>query len=219
MTDGDVHRGARIYSTPVLGFYDLLVVRLSNSWAWRCPSRLMLDRYDRFLGRHHLDVGPGTGWYLAHAELPAAAEITLLDLNSNSLDRAAARTGGAVRSRVVADVLAPLPDTLGPFDSVAVNYVLHCLPGTWADKGTAIEHLAARLADDGVLFGSTILGRGAGHNLPGRGLMALYNALGIFHNRDDDEIGLETVLRQNFAQVSIDVVGTVAMFSASAPRR
>ena len=30
-----LRRGARIYSKPVLGAYDLLVVRLSNSVAWR----------------------------------------------------------------------------------------------------------------------------------------------------------------------------------------
>jgi hypothetical protein len=43
--------------------------------------------------------------------------------------------------------------------------------------------------------------------------------MGIFHNREDDAAGLEAALRRRFAQVNVDVVGTVAVFSAREPLR
>lgn len=226
MNNKDVRRGANIYSKPVLGFYDLLVVRLSNSLVWHCPSRLMLDQYNRLLGQEHLDVGPGTGWYLTHTHLPERNRITLMDLNENSMEHAGSRladmpaagTRPAPRA-VTGNVLEPIPEHLGNFDSVAVNYLFHCIPGTWQTKGEAFGHLADRLTDDGVLFGGTILGRGVSHNPAGKGLMALYNRMGIFHNHDDDEAGLRQALERSFHQVSVEVVGTVAVFNARQPRR
>lgn len=219
MNEAEVRRGAGIYSKPVLGIYDTLVVRLSNSCAWRCPSRLMLAQYDSFLGPRHLDVGPGTGWYLANTRLPEEVEVTLMDLNANSLDRASGRLGPVTHSRLVANVLEPLPQAVGPFDSIGVNYLFHCVPGTWAETGRAFAHLAEGLADDGVLFGATILGRGVEHNLAGKGFMALYNRLGIFHNRADDAEGLRAALERSFGSVCVEIVGTVAVFSARRPRR
>src|SRR5699024_4767028 len=155
-----VRRGARIYSKPVLGAYDLLVVRLSNSVAWRCPRHLMLELYNCYLGPRHLDVGPGTGWYLAHAHRVPASQITLMDLNPHSLDSASAHLGAVEHRTVVADVLDPLPESIGPMDSIAANFLIHCLPGSWSEKGTAFRHLADRLSDEGALFGATIIGRG-----------------------------------------------------------
>lgn len=215
MTHNDARRGSRIYSKPVLATYDTLVVRLSNSLAWRCPSRLMLAQYNRLVGDRHLDVGPGTGWYLAHADIPRGTDLRLMDLNANSMEMTAARL--SARGSIAAyelNVLDPLPPAVGEFDSIGVNYLFHCVPGTWAEKGIAFTNLAEHLADGGVLFGATILGHGVRHNLGGRGLMALYNRLGIFHNRRDDAEGLRTALELSFDDVNIEVVGTVAVFSA-----
>lgn len=220
MIDHETRRGAGIYSKPVLSAYDLIVVRLSNSLAWRCPSRLMLAQYNRLVGDRHLDVGPGTGWYLAHADIPRVTDLRLMDLNANSMEMTAARL--SARGSIAAyelNVLDPLPPAMGEFDSIGVNYLFHCVPGTWEDKSVAFVHLAERLADGGVLFGATILGDGVRHNLGGRSLMALYNRLGIFHNRNDDAAGLRTALERSFDNVDVEVTGTVAVFSARRPKR
>lgn len=218
MTETDeARRGAAVYSKRLLGSYDLLVVHLSNSFVWRCHRSVMAAQYARNVGVRHLDVGPGTGWFLANSFLPRDTEVTLLDLNPNSLASARQRLPGADVRTVVANVLEPLPDELGPFDSVSVNYVLHCLPGSWAEKGRVFGHLASKLAPGGVLFGATVLGRGVRHNLVGRRLMRLYNQKGIFHNTEDDLEGLEDALRQHFGDVTVRVMGAVALFQASAP--
>lgn len=213
----DVRSGAAVYNKFVLRIYDVLVVHLSNTYVWRCHRDRIIELYDENLGARHCDIGPGTGWYLAHAQKTPDATVTLLDINTNSLASASARLAERAPRTVASDVLEPLPDGIGPFDSIGANYVFHCVPGSWADKGLAIGHLAARLASDGVLFGGTVLGRGVRHNVAGRKLMSIYNKKGIFHNSDDDAEGLERVLRQHFADVSVTIVGTVALFRASGP--
>jgi hypothetical protein len=72
------------------------------------------------------------------------------------------------------------------------------------------------LEPGGVLFGSTILGRGVPHTRLGRVLMRLYNAKGIFSNLDDDVRGLEGGLASRLKDVEIEVVGAVAVFAATA---
>ena len=90
-SDEEVRRGAAVYSKRVLGIYDVLVVYLSNTFVWRCHRRRITELYERYAGARHLDVGPGTGWYLANARMPSGRTVTLLDLNSNSLASARAR--------------------------------------------------------------------------------------------------------------------------------
>ena len=213
----DVERGQRIYTPLVLRAYDLFVLGFSNRFAWRCRSRTMLRRYDRYVGKRHLDLGVGTGWYLDRCTWPVARpEITLLDLNENSLAAAARRIARHSPQTVRANVLAPLPLGESRFESVAANYLLHCLPGKVDSKAaTLAAHVRPYLEPGGVLFGSTILGRDVAHNRLGRRLMTIYNAKGVFSNDEDDERGLEHALATTFTDVQIEVVGSVALFAAS----
>ena len=58
-----------------------------------------------------------------------------------------------------------------------------------------------------MLFGATILGRGITPNRPARALLDLYNAKGVFNNREDDLASLSDGLRQRFDQVEIETIG------------
>lgn len=218
MNNSDVHAGAAVYSKPVLRIYDLFVVHFSAARAWRCDCNSMLSQYDDNIGRRHLDVGPGTGWYLEHSKPPMDAQITLMDLNPNSLTRASSRLGDIPHRTIIGNVLEPLPESAGMFDSIATNYLFHCVPGGWDAKGAAFAHLSRHLAPDGVLFGSTILGQGVQHNRVGSALMKLYNRRGVFHNENDDAVGLQRALEQHFADVMVTVIGTVALFQARQPQ-
>lgn len=86
-----------------------------------------------------------------------------------------------------------------------------------SDKAKIFGHLKAHLADDGVLYGATILGDEAGHNRLGQRLMALYNRKGIFGNRHDTLDGLQRALRLHFADVFVREEGAVALFEARRP--
>jgi Methyltransferase domain len=214
----DVEAGQRIYTPLVLRAYDLVVLGFSNRFAWRCPSATMLERYERYVARRHLDLGIGTGWYLDRCTWPVEQpEITLLDLNENSLSVAARRLARYAPRMVRANALDPLPLGDARFESAAANYLLHCLPGPIESKAAALAaNVRPYLESSGVLFGSTILGRGVTHTRIGRRLMKVYNAKGIFSNADDDERGLEEGLAATFTDVEIEVVGAVALFAGRA---
>ncbi len=61
-----------------------------------------------------------------------------------------------------ANVLKPLPLPPSSFDSIGMNYLLHCVPGSMVDKSRIFPGLAALLAPGGVLFGSTAVNSTAG---------------------------------------------------------
>jgi SAM-dependent methyltransferase len=166
-----------------------------------------------------LDVGPGTGYFIAKSKPPQDIELTLVDANPHVLDHCAVTLAAWEPTTVEANVLEPLP-VEGPFDSAALAHVIHCLPGPMAAKARAIEHLAAVLTNDGVLFGGTVLGLSAEHTWAARMFLRLANFQGGFDNRDDDVDGLRTMLNTSFQEVVIEIpTGSVAYFVASRPRR
>ena len=211
----EVEAGQRVYTPLTLRAYDLFVLGFSNRFVWRCRSSKLLGRYDSHVGARHLDVGVGTGWFLDHCRWPVEnPKITLLDLNENSLSAASDRIRRYAPATVQANVLEPVDLGDAQFDSIGANFLFHCLPGgpEWK-TATVASNLRPYLASGGVLFGSTILGRGVAHNLLGRRLMRLYNRKGIFSNGEDDQRGLEQGLAAELTDVEIEVVGTVALFA------
>jgi SAM-dependent methyltransferase len=216
----DTQAGASVYSPLALKIYDLWVLGVSNRWAWQCPTgSVLLPFYRRHVGSRHLDVGAGTGFYLENAGFSDGQRVALLDLNENSLRAASRRLGRPDTELFVQDVMQPLTSLAGKsYDSIALFYLLHCLPGGMADKACVFDHLKHHLADDGVLYGATILGDDAGHNALGRKLMKIYNRKGIFGNRNDTYESLDQALRQHFGDVELSRHGKVACFAARLPR-
>lgn len=215
----DTHPGTAVYSSLVLRLYDAWVLGVSNRWAWRCStSRVLLPFYRSQIGERHLEVGVGTGFYPGHAGFRAGQAVTLLDLNPNSLSATARRLGHVQLRQFVGDIMQPLPMLEGErYDSIALFYLLHCLPGTMDDKACVFDHLKAHLDPDGVLFGATVLGDAAGHNLFGRMLERAYNRRGIFGNRHDSASTLRAALGRHFAEVTVEQRGAVALFVARCP--
>jgi SAM-dependent methyltransferase len=217
-TAAQVGAGQQVYSPLLLAGYDLFVLRFSNRFAWRCPWPRLLEAYDRHVGARHLDIGVGTGFFLDRCRWPVdQPEITLLDLNPSSLAAAARRIQRYVPRTVQASALEPLPLGEERFDSVGLNFLLHCLPGPVEQKTRAVvQGVKPHLAPGAVVFGSTILGRGVHHNAVGGALMRLYNRKGVFSNLDDDREGIERALSADLSTVEVEVIGTVALFSARA---
>ncbi len=207
--------GYRSYSQSSLRLYDLWVLGLSCHLLWRCPTRHVSDLYQKNVSANHLDVGVGTGYFLDRTQFPSASpRLALLDLSDASLAFTARRLARYHPAVVRADVLAPLPPDIEPFDSIGVNFILHCLPGPIARKAAAFDNLAALLRPGGVIFGSTLLSHGKTVPLQARPWMAAYNALGIFDNRRDTARDLRSALESRFVDVSMTTRGAVAMFSA-----
>ncbi|KFY87285.1 hypothetical protein V500_07088 [Pseudogymnoascus sp. VKM F-4518 (FW-2643)] len=239
--------GAYIYNSWVLNIYDIWVLGISNSYAWRCPtSSILLPFFKANFSSNHLDIGVGTGYFLAEAVLDQPAtpnadrydsqQITLVDLNPNCLSTAAARIKAAQPTlaparTVAADVFESLPlkssnGNIGDegtgkekFDSISLFYLLHCLPGPCSAKARIFENLKMHLTADGTLYGATILGQGGDVNFNwfASFLMKLYNKKGIFGNSGDSEKLFIEALGRSFEKVESRVEGCVLLFKASRP--
>ncbi len=210
------YAGQKDYTPRLLGNYDWFVIGFMAPRVWKCPTPPVIERYRQYMGYRHLDVGPGTGYFIENARPGPEHEVTLLDPNPNVLAHASQKiTSGNVKT-VEADVLKPLP-VEGPFDSVGLNFVLHCLPGPQPRKAAAIRNTAAVLAPDGVLFGATVLGKQESHTRPARMVLTVFNKQGGFDNATDTVGGLRQILEESFAEVDIDVIGSTAHFVARHP--
>jgi SAM-dependent methyltransferase len=210
------YRGQSDYSPALLRLYDPLVLGPIIRFVWRYPRAEGVRLYREHIRPNHLDVGPGTGYFLEHSGLPDGSNVTILDPNPNVLRYVTGRLRRLQVTAVQADVLKPLP-TPGPFDSAALSAVLHCLPGPMERKALAIANVARVMAPDGVLFGASVLGRSARHTRMGRAFLWAFNKRGAFDNLDDTEAGLRDILERSFRQVSLETVGGVAVFVATDP--
>lgn len=214
-TPDQVAAGQAVYTKRLLNAYDFLVLGVSNRFIWRCPTPKLLEHYNRHVSGNHLDVGVGTGYFLDRCKFPSPSpRVALMDLNPNSLEFAARRIARYAPETYVRNVLEPIADPPAAFDSIGVNYLLHCLPGDIAAKAAAFDHLLPLLNPGGVIFGSTLLQGGVKRTWAAKRLMKFYNKKGVFTNTADDLDGLDRELRRRFREVQIDTVGCAVIFSA-----
>jgi len=155
----------------------------------------------------------GTAYFLAHGRFPPGKPaITLFDLNRDTLAFGSRRLRHFAPRTELGNLLLPLPLT-ERFDSAAINYVLHCLPGSFETKSVVFDHLKAVMRPGGVIFGSTLLAEGVAVSAAGRRLMRVYNAKGIFSNETDSAAGLEAALARHFERYTLELVGSAALFA------
>jgi SAM-dependent methyltransferase len=215
--DDPAYRGQNDYTPSLLRLYDPIVLGVVAKAVWRCPTSRLVEGYRQHIRDRHLDVGPGTGYFIEHSGLPDGSRVTILDPNPNVLGHAARALRRLDITAVEADVLKPLP-VAGPFESAALNLVIHCLPGPMSRKAAAVANVASVLAPDGVLFGASVLGVAGPQTWLSRRVLAAFNQRGAFDNLGDTEAGLRGILAVWFDRVDLDVVGSIAIFAATGPR-
>jgi ubiquinone/menaquinone biosynthesis C-methylase UbiE len=157
----------------------------------------------------------GTGYFLDRCRFPVdRPRIVLVDLNRDALSHTMGRLARYRPLAVSANALDPLPLPPHSVDSVALNYLLHCVPGDADTKGAALGHAARAVKPTGRVFGATILSGGVRLTARARLLQRVLNATGVFHNDDDHLDGLRAQLERHFAGYTLAVHGCVAVFSA-----
>jgi hypothetical protein len=209
-----IQSGHGVYNPFVLRLYDAFVHGFSNRFIWRCETEELLALYQRNVSACHLDVGVGTGYFLDHTQFPAARPlITLLDANPACLAVASRRIARHAPHLVHADVLHPLPP-IGPFSSVGLCYLLHCVPGSIPAKAIMFDHCKAVMAPAARIFGATIVQGSAPRSWAVQRLLDFYNAKGIFSNAYDTIEDLESELASRFCEVKVMMQGAVAVFEA-----
>lgn len=210
--------GFAVYTERMLRWYDFLVHRVSNHLVWKCPTRHLLKLYRSNVAKRHLEIGVGTGIFLDRLAPQFQFEkLTLADANSHCLSRASARLTRYRPEIVQLNLLrqGSLSSLNGKrFDSIGLNYVLHCLPNGLENLPQILPEIKRHLTAGGVLFGSTILNAGIRKSWLADRVMTFYNKREIFGNERDSLQDLEAKLHQHFPDVEIRQVGCVALFRA-----
>ena len=206
--------GQAVYTKHALGVYDSIVLGLSNRFLWRCPTQRLVEHYNKHVAANHLEVGVGTGYFLDHCRFSSpTVRLALMDLNQDTLGFSSQRIARYKPEMYRRNVLDPIQIEAPKFDSVGINYLLHCVPGTIETKSVAFDHLKSLMNPNAVIFGATLLQGGVPRNWFAKRLMNLYNKKGIFSNQADHLDGLTKELKRRFKDVSVEVVGCAALFS------
>ena len=214
VTTEQVEAGQAVYTKRTLAAYDFVVLGVSNRFLWKCPTQQLVDHYNKHVTANHLDVGVGTGYFLDRCQFPSSTpRVALMDLNSGTLEFASQRIARYKPETYHRNVLEPISFDGGKFDSVGMNYLLHCVPGSIESKSVAFDHLMAVMNPNAVLFGSTLLQGGVPRNWFAKRLMDAYNKRGIFSNQRDDLEGLKRALTKRLRDVSVEVTGCAALFA------
>ncbi|MGC5033500.1 class I SAM-dependent methyltransferase [Micromonospora sp. DT229] len=207
--------GTAVYTPQWLAEYDQAVLGDICRRVWCCDRSVMLDWYDRHIGDRHVDVGPGTGFFLDNCRhRTPRPRIALVDLNPTVLAEAAGRLRRFEPVTLERDVLAPFDVGAERFDSAGLNFLLHCLPGGMAYKAQVLDHVRTHIEPGGWIFGSTVLAEGVTHTPAASRLLATLNDSGTFSNRTDSLTDLRAELAARFADFQIVVHGSVALFRA-----
>ncbi|CAK40781.1 hypothetical protein AnigIFM60653_007635 [Aspergillus niger] len=218
----------QIYTPWRLFIYDIWVLGIVSTLAWGCRiSTYLIPLFRSNVGKKHLDIGAGTGYYLNQARIPSTTQLTIVDNETHALNVALARCKhpSTQTHGIVTDILqpSPFPETYltnndKKFDSVSMYYLLHCLPVPVASKCKIFTHLKKYMTEDGVVHGANVLGKGVRKdNWFARIIRRGCLNHGVFHNEEDNAYEFERALRENFWEVETWVVGSVFVFRAKRP--
>ncbi|HBC56683.1 MAG TPA: methyltransferase type 12 [Gammaproteobacteria bacterium] len=194
--------------------------RINTPLLWHISLDEMKYLYTTHISSNHLDVGVGSGLLLDSVEFPSSnPRVALLDLNSNSLNFTANRIARYQPELYRANALSrrdikqcSIPRN---FDSIACNYLIHCLPGHMHQKAVLFDNMIQLLNPNGVLFGATIVKDGVDQYVLSRVVNSIFNSLKIFSNYQDTTNTLLEVLSTRFQKVHVELLGCVALYSAS----
>jgi len=212
--DWRLRKSQRYFNRIGLGVYDFLVYRIVSKFLWGIGPGTLIERYKKLVGPHHLEVGVGTG-YLLEQSVVDCEKLVLLDLSGSCLEKAKKRLFRLDPIMVQHNLLQPCDAKFeGPFQSIAVNYVMHCIPGDYREKQIVFANLAPLLSRNGVIFGATVLAN-ENSSLLARYFMLVLNKIGLFNNRKDTVQGLYQALFSNFKYVRLTERSASVLFVAA----
>lgn len=210
----EVARSQRYFNPFSLLIYDAVLYGVISKFAWGSSIGRLDAHYRKYASSNHLEVGVGTGYLLDRVRFESTApRLALMDLSASCLEKTRQKVARYAPEVYTQNLLEPIAHSPAPFDSIGINYVMHCVPGSFAEKGIAFRHLTTLLSDHGVLFGTSVLSESVNKNLLARPFMWLMNAMGVFNNRRDNATELKTALEACGKLVYFEIVGVTAFFA------
>ena len=194
--------------------YDKFVNKVNCEKVWKCPQKHIINNYRRNINENHLEIGPGTGYFLTKENLDVNLnKLTLIDVNSEILDysRNKLQSEYSDINILCHDLFTcEIPDSV-VFNSVGINYVLHCVPGNLQTK---LDKLISNLGDNKYnLFGASVICDPLHMNPIAEYELMFLNAFGIFHNNNDTYEELDEYLNNRNLKFTLKKQGYVAIFN------
>jgi hypothetical protein len=214
LTTRRVKRSQQFFNKRSLFFYDFLLYGVISKYAWGSPIRRLDSHYRKYVAHNHLEVGVGTGFLLNRVVFDSAhPRLALVDLSRDCMEKTKLKVARHAPETYIQNLLEPILHKIDKFDSIGINYVMHCVPGNFKEKGVVFTHLQPLLSENGVLFGTTVLSDNIHKNVLARPFMWLMNSLGVFNNRSDNAGDLKECLDANFQLIEFEVMGVTAFFA------
>lgn len=208
-----IRTSQRYFNPWLLQLYDLTLYNFISPVLWGCSKETLIKRYDSYCRDKHLEVGVGTGYLLYNCQAPIH-QLGLMDLSAACLNKTRRRLKHLSPDVWRRNILEPIEGVEEKFQSLSINYVMHCIPGSYTEKGIAFKHLKQFMTDDGILFGASIVKTDQSSVLAA-GFMALLNKLGVFNNTQETAEDLEDALRRHFRFVKVEPRSASALFIAT----
>ena len=209
----------KAYTKLGLHLYDPLIVNLVAPRVWGCSPDVLVDHYREHVTSNHADLGVGTGYFLDRCGFDAPnPRLALIDLQPNCLAYTARRLSRYRPVTYVRDVLRPIDDIAGgPFDSIALPGIIHCLAGDLTQKSRVFDSIAPLTRAGTRVFGYTLVYDGVQDRIRRTLVHPLLNGLRVIDNRNDHLSDLRRELNARFTACRIELIGCMALFSATVP--
>ncbi len=209
----------KAYTKLGLRVYDPLIVNLIAPRVWGCSPETLLEHYREHVTSNHADIGVGTGYFLDRCGFDSPTpRLALIDLQPNCLEYTARRLSRYQPQTYLRDVLSPMEQVPGgPFDSIALPGIIHCLAGDLQRKCQVLDNVASLTRPGTKIFGYTLVYDGVPLRASRRLVHPFLNRLRVIDNANDRLSDLRRELRARFTEFQVELVGCMALFSAVVP--
>lgn len=193
-------------SNILLNNYDYFVNNLNCKYVWKCNQNIIKDLYKNNLSKNHIEIGPGTGYFLKQNQFDS---LYLLDINNDILNDSFKNLKN--NSKKIVKINKNIFNKnnqlkINNVNSIGLSYVLHCVPNT---LDISLNYLVNNLnKKDVTLFGSTVIPTNT--NFLASSELYFLNKLGIFNNLNHNLEQLKN-FSKNYDH-EINVVGNVLVF-------
>ena len=203
-------KNRNIISTTIR-FYDYLVNDINCNYVWRCNKTNIFELYKSNLKSNHLEIGPGSGYFLyPQNHCKNIKKLKLMDINKSILNSSQENLTKYYNNiKIYHHNIFEQKINLPNVESVGINYVLHCVPGKLEDK---FDRLLNNLPSDINIFGSTVVNDKDKQTLISKTELLFLNKYGIFNNKLDYSNNLINFLKYNNLDHQTKIVGNVLLF-------
>tara|TARA_Y100000591_G_scaffold11239_1_gene8743 strand:- start:7802 stop:8431 length:630 start_codon:yes stop_codon:yes gene_type:complete len=193
-------------SNILLNNYDHFVNNLNCNYVWKCNQNIIKDLYKNNLSKDHIEIGPGTGYFLKKHQFNS---LYLVDINHDILNDSFKNLKNNSKEifKINKNIFSKNKQIkINNVNSIGLSYVLHCVPNT---LDVSLNYLVNNLNQkDITLFGSTVIP--TKKNFFASSELYFLNKLGIFNNLNHNIQQLKK-FSKNYEH-EINIVGNVLIF-------